>query len=422
MTASTTTSSPATTARATASLADIVSRNLRQYGIMIALVAIIIVFAVSTQGRLIVPNNVWTLIQQNAYVVILALGMLLVIIAGHIDLSVGSVVAFVGGIVGYMMYAWDVPWGLAVLAGIATGVLIGAWHGFWVAYVKVPAFVVTLAGMLLFRGLAQVIAARTMAGFPAGFNAIAGGSLPNILGFLANPFAGVLPANSPFGQSFDLVTLLIGLIGIAGLVVATLRSRRSQIAHGLPVEAQRTMIIRLVVISLVILAFTGILAMNLIGGTPIVLMIVAALILVTAFITTRTVFGRHVYAVGGNRAGALLSGVNTARVDFMIFVYMGFLTGIAAIVTTSRAGAAVAMAGQSYELDAIASCFIGGAAVSGGVGRVTGVVIGALIMGVLNMGLSILNVNANWTMAIKGLVLLAAVAFDLVSKRRGAGA
>jgi len=296
---------------------------------------------------------------------------------------------------------------------------VGAWQGFWVAYVQIPAFVVTLAGMLLFRGLAQVIAARTMAGFPAGFNAIAGGSLPNWLGFIPNPLAGwLIPASSPFAVSLDGLTVLIGAFAILGLIFQSWRSRQSQIQHGLVVPPVSMMVLRLVLLGVVIAFVTYILAMNTIGGTPILLILLAVLIMVYSFVTTRTVFGRHVYAVGGNRNAALLSGVNTARVDFGIFVNMGFLTAVAAIVTTSRAGAAVAAAGQSYELDAIASCFIGGTAVTGGVGRVAGAMIGALIMGVLNMGLSILSVDANWQMAIKGLVLLIAVTLDLVSKRR----
>jgi len=388
--------------------------NLRQYGIMIALVVVIVAFAIGTQGRLIMPDNLWNLIQQNAYVLILAMGMLMVIIAGHIDLSVGSVVAFIGAVVGWMMYTWNVPWVVAVLAGLLIGLLVGAWHGFWVAYVRIPAFVVTLAGMMIFRGLAQVIAARTMAGFPEGFNAIANGSIPNFLGFMNNPVSGA----GAFSQSFDTVTVVIGILGVGGLVVSSMRSRRSQLQHGLPVGSVGAMVLRLVLMSAAILVVTFILAMNLIGGTPILLIIVGVLIFVYSFVTTRTVFGRHVYAIGGNRNAALLSGVNTARVDFGIFLNMGLLTAVAAIVTTSRAGAAVAAAGTGYELDAIASCFIGGAAVTGGVGRVSGAMVGALIMGVLNMGLSILNVDANWQMSIKGFVLLLAVTLDLVSKRR----
>jgi putative multiple sugar transport system permease protein len=403
------------------SLKNLLGQNMRQYGIMLALVIIVVFFAVWTDGRLLFPNNLWTLVQQNAYVLILALGMLMVIIAGHIDLSVGSVVAFIGGVMGWLMFSypfWHEHWYLAVLVGLGLGLLVGVWQGFWVAYVRVPAFVVTLAGMLLFRGLAQIVAARTMAGFAPGFNKIAGGSLPNFLGYAPNPLKGAFAPASPFGKDLDLVTLAIGLIGIAALVVTTLRARRSQTQHGVATESATVMIVRLTIISVAILAITLVLSMNLIGGAPIVLMIVGALILVYSFVTTRTTFGRHVYAVGGNRNAALLSGVKTARVDFLLFVNIGFLAAVSAVVVTSRAGAAVAAAGQNYELDAIAACFIGGTAVSGGIGKVGGAMVGALIMGVLNMGLSIKGIDANTQMAVKGLVLLLAVAFDLVSKRR----
>ena len=404
---------------------DLFGKNLRQYGIMLALVVIVIVFAAITKGKLVQPNNVAALIGQNAYVLVLALGMLMVIIAGHIDLSVGSVVAFIGAVVGYMMYTWHVPWGLAVLAGLAIGLVVGAWHGFWVAFVKIPAFVVTLAGMLLFRGLAQVVATRTMAGFPQGFNDISNGFIPGFFGAVPNPFVGwLIPSDSVFARDLDGVTVAIGLLAVLGLGFQAWRSRRSQLQHGLLVGPLFMTVLRWVLLSLAILLVTFVLSMNTPGatpilrGTPFLLILLGALILVYSFVTSRTVFGRHVYAIGGNRNAALLSGVNTVKTDFLIFVNMGFLTAVAAIISTSRAGAATALAGQNYELDAIASCFIGGTAVTGGVGRVSGAMVGALIMGVLNMGLSIANVNSSWQLAVKGLVLLVAVTLDLVSKRR----
>jgi len=404
---------------------DLFGKNLRQYGIMLALVVIVIVFAAITHGKLVQPNNVAALIGQNAYVLVLALGMLMVIIAGHIDLSVGSVVAFIGAVVGYMMYTWHVPWGLAVLAGLAIGLVVGAWHGFWVAFVKIPAFVVTLAGMLLFRGLAQVVATRTMAGFPQGFNDISNGFIPGFFGAVPNPFVGwLIPSDSVFARDLDGVTVAIGLLAVLGLGFQAWRSRRSQLQHGLLVGPLFMTVLRWVLLSLAILLVTFVLSMNTPGatpilrGTPFLLILLGALILVYSFVTSRTVFGRHVYAIGGNRNAALLSGVNTVKTDFLIFVNMGFLTAVAAIISTSRAGAATALAGQNYELDAIASCFIGGTAVTGGVGRVSGAMVGALIMGVLNMGLSIANVNSSWQLAVKGLVLLVAVTLDLVSKRR----
>ena len=376
--------------------------NLREYGIIGALMVIVLLFQILTGGKLLQSNNVASLIQQNAYVMILAIGMVIVIVAGHIDLSVGSVVAFVGGVVALLMKDVGLPWLVAVLAGILLGALVGAWQGFWVAYVGIPAFIVTLAGMLIFRGLAIILVGVTQSGFPDPFVQISNGSLPNSLGFLANR---------------DIMTLTLGTITIAALVFSQARARRSLIRHELHAEPFGAFISKLVVFSLLIGAIAWVLAGSR-GGTPTVLLIVGALIVAYGFLMSHTVFGRHVYAMGGNLHAAILSGVNTRRVNFLIFVNIGALAGVAAIVTTSRAGAAVAAAGQNFELDAIAACFIGGTAVTGGIGRVSGAIVGALVMGVLNMGLSIMSVDPAWQQAIKGLVLLMAVAFDLVNKRR----
>ncbi len=376
--------------------------NARQYGIFGALVVIVLLFQVLTDGKLLLANNVAALFQQNAYVMILAIGMVMVIVAGHIDLSVGSVVAFVGGVVAVTMRDFDAPWVVAVLVGLALGALVGAWQGFWVAYVGIPAFIVTLAGMLIFRGLALVVVGQTLAGLPPAFIQISKGSLPNVLGFAGN---------------MDVVTLVIGVAAVAAIAISQLRARRALRKHDLHVEAFSLFVIKIVLIAIGIGALTVILSLSA-GGTPIVLVIIGVLVVAYSFLMGRTVFGRHIYAIGGNRAAAALSGVNTRKVDFWIFVNIGFLAGVAAVVTTARAGAAIAAAGQSYELDAIAACFIGGAAVTGGIGRISGAIIGALIMGVLNMGLSIMSVDPSWQMAIKGMVLLLAVAFDLLNKRR----
>jgi putative multiple sugar transport system permease protein len=379
--------------------------NARQYGIFGALVVIVLLFQVLTDGKLLLANNVASLFQQNAYVMILAIGMVMVIVAGHIDLSVGSVVAFVGGVVALSMRDFDLPWVVAILIGLAVGALVGAWQGFWVAYIGIPAFIVTLAGMLIFRGLALVIVGETVAGLPPEFITIAGGSLPNFLGFVNNS---------------DVVTLVIGALAFAGLAFSQLRARRSLRKHNLHLEATGLFVAKLAVIALGIGVLTVILSFSA-GGTPIVLVIVGVLVVAYSFLMGRTVFGRHIYAIGGNRPAAALSGVNTKRVDFWIFVNIGVLAAVAAVVTTSRAGAAIAAAGTNYELDAIAACFIGGAAVTGGIGRISGAIVGALIMGVLNMGLSIMAVDPAWQQAIKGMVLLLAVAFDLINKRRAGG-
>ena len=383
-------------------ITNYLSQNLRQYGMMVALLVIMVLFQFLTDGRLLFPNNVAALIQQNAYVLILAIGMVMVIVAGHIDLSVGSMVAFIGGACALMITRWELPWLVAVVLAVALGGLVGCWQGFWVAYVGIPAFIVTLGGMLLFRGLAIVLVGTTVAGLPEGFNGISNNSLPNALGFLGE---------------LDGMTLLIGVVAIIGLVAAQIRSRQALIRGELRVEPVAAYLAKIAVSVLLIAYITYLLARST-GGTPMVLMIVGFLVILYTFIMGNTVFGRHIYAMGGNLSAAVLSGVKTQRVNFMIFVNMGLLAGVAAVVTTSRAGAAVASAGVNFELDAIAAAFIGGTAVTGGIGRVSGAIIGAFIMGVLNMGLSIMAVDAAWQQAIKGLVLLLAVALDLVGKRR----
>ena len=376
--------------------------NVRQFGIVGALFVIVLLFQVLTDGKLLLSNNVASLIQQNAYVMILAIGMVIVIIAGHIDLSVGSLVAFVGGATALLMKEAGVPWLLAVLLGVALGALAGAWQGFWVAYIGIPAFIVTLGGWLAFRGAAILLVGVTVAGFEPGFVAISNGSVTNALGYVANR---------------DVVTLLLGGLTIAALVASQLRARRSRRKHDLQVEPLTATVVKLGLFSVLVGYFAWVLAGSR-GGTPIVLLIVGVLIVVYSFVMNRTVFGRNVYAMGGNLLAAILSGVNTKRMNFWIFVNIGALAGIAGVVTTSKAGAATANAGTMYELDAIAACFIGGTAVTGGIGKVSGVIVGALIMGVLNMGLSIMRVDPAWQSVVKGLVLILAVAFDLINKRR----
>lgn len=385
----------------TSSLRGYLGQNLWQYGMMAVLIAIVVIFQVLTDGRLLYPDNVAALVQQNAYVLILAIGMVMVIVAQHIDLSVGSVVAFIGGYCALMITNWHWPWPVAVAASIAMGIIVGCWQGFWIAYVGIPAFIVTLGGMLLFRGLAVLAVSQTVPVQDKSFGAIAAKSLPNALGFVG---------------SLDGMTLLVGAVAIGGLIFSQVRSRRELIRYDLRLEPSAAFIGKLVVFT-ALTAYIVYLLSESTDGTPNVLIIVGALVILYSYIMGNTVFGRHIYAMGGNLAAAKLSGVKTKRVNFLIFVNMGVLAGIAAVVTTSRAGAGVANAGTNYELDAIAAAFIGGTAVTGGIGKVTGAVIGALIMGVLNMGLSILGKDAAWQQAIKGLVLIAAVAFDIVSKR-----
>lgn len=381
--------------------------NLRQSGLLFALLGIIIFFQILTGGRLLVPDNIASLVQQNAYVMILAIGMMLVILLGHIDLSVGSTVAMVGGVFGVLTASVGMNWVLAVGICLIVGALVGAWQGFWVAYVGIPAFIVTLAGMLIFRGFAQLLVGRTISGFDSGFIAIGNGSVPNVLGFTNTPAIGYLEG----------VTLLLGVLATISLVLGMVRGRAARRKQGLELEVAGIFWGRLAVSVAIILFFTYLLA-NSTGGFPIVLGIIGVLMLGFSWMLKNTTFGRNIYATGGNYHAAELSGVNVKATTFNVFVLTGLLTAIAGVVVTSRAGAAVSIAGQGYELDAIAACFIGGAAVSGGVGRISGAMIGALIMGVLNMGLSIMAVDPAWQQAIKGFVLLGAVAFDLIGKAR----
>ncbi|MFF3036720.1 multiple monosaccharide ABC transporter permease [Arthrobacter citreus] len=374
--------------------------DLSQYGILAALVVIVLLFQVLTGGRLLYPGNVSNLIQQNAYVLILAIGMVMVIIAGHIDLSVGSVVATVGAIAALAMSNWGMPWWAAVILSLLVGALIGAWQGFWVAFVGIPAFIVTLAGMLVFRGVALILlTGGTISGLPRPFNAIGNGTLP--------------ATGTP-----DLLTLGIGALASVALVVQQLKARSDLRKLDLPRERTASFVFKNAVAVAAIMYLCYLLAFN--RGTPIILIILAALVLAYSFLLNRTVFGRHIYAMGGNLNAAMMSGVKTRWVNFMVFVNMGFLAGLAAVVSTARAGGAVASAGGGFELDAIAAVFIGGASVQGGVGTVVGAVIGGLVMGVLNQGLSILSVDAAWQQVIKGLVLLLAVAVGFARRGRGA--
>ncbi|MDR0884878.1 MAG: sugar ABC transporter permease [Clostridiales Family XIII bacterium] len=386
----------------------LLSQNLRQYGIVGALIILVIFFQIATDGLLLLPNSFVALIQQNSYVLILSMGMVMIIIATHIDLSVGSQVAFIGGVLAIMMEKMHVPWFLAILAAICIGLLIGCWHGFWIAYVGIPGFITTLAGMLLFRGLSTLLVGESIPIRSQQFRFIAKGYLPNIFGFVG---------------PFDVLTLVVGGLLIVGTIVFTFRGIAAQQKAGIDLHtSMKTWKILTMVIGCAGIAFVTYLLASSgnadQGGIPITLVIIGILFAIYTFITTSTVFGRHVYSVGGNRKAAILSGINTKLVDFKLYIHMGFLTSIAAIVMLSRSASATAVAGQEFEMDAIAACFIGGTAVTGGKGTIPGAMIGAFVMGVLNQGLSLLGISSAWVKAIKGLVLLLAVAIDIISKKK----
>ncbi|NYI40827.1 multiple monosaccharide ABC transporter permease [Demequina lutea] len=394
--------SEAPTLTATPKKRQTLNINVRDYALLGALIAIVLFFQVATHGKLLLPANVNNLISQNAYVVILAIGMVMVIIAGHIDLSVGSLVAMIGAVSAIAIQYWHQPVWVAILLSLALGAVVGAWQGFWVAFVKVPGFIVTLAGMLIFRGLAIVfLTGGTIGGLPNSYVAIG---------------ARWVPAWFGKADKLDVLTLVIGVAAATGYVVSQLASRRKLMVRDLPHESSPVFFTKMALVVVAMLYFALLLAKH--NGTPYVLILLGVLVLTYTFVLNRTVFGRHIYAMGGNRFAAMMSGVKTKWVDFFIFVNIGTLAAVAAIVTTSRAGAAQSAAGTWYELDAIASVFIGGAAVSGGVGKISGAVIGALVMGVLNQGLSIMNVDSAWQQVVKGLVLLFAVAFDVINRRR----
>jgi putative multiple sugar transport system permease protein len=379
--------------------------RLRQIGIFIALIAIVILFQILTEGTLLTPRNVTSIINQNAYVLILAIGMVMIIIAGHIDLSVGSVVAFVGAMSGIFIVQWGWPWWAGALAAILVGGLIGAWQGFWVAYVGIPAFIVTLAGMLTFRGLTQMVLNNVpITPFPDAYVAIGSGFLPQ-------------PSETSY---FEILTVVLGVAATVGLVSQEFRERSKRVKMGLEDEPRSWFLVKAGFTAVFILAITFTLASY--RGTPIVLVILALLVLLYSTVMNRFVFGRHVYARGGNLHAAQLSGIDTKRVDFWLFVNMGVLAAIAGIAFTARSNSALPGAGTGFELDAIAAVFIGGAAVTGGIGTVTGAMIGGLIMGVLNNGMSLLGLGSEVQSFIKGFVLLLAVAFDIFNKRRAANA
>jgi putative multiple sugar transport system permease protein len=377
------------------------SGNIRQYGMMIALLLLVVMFQILTDGLFLQPRNVTSLLVQNGYILILAIGMVMVIIAGHIDLSVGSVSAFVGATVALSMQRFDLPWPAAILLGLALGCLVGVWQGFWVAYVGIPAFIVTLAGMLLFRGLDLMILNAESIPVPESFQKIANGYIPEM-----GPVTGY---HNP--------TLVLTLLAIAVIVWLELKKRSELRSYGIAVPRLVISVLKLVVVCGLLLVFGLLLASY--KGVPVVGLILGGLVILYTFITQRTVLGRHIYAVGGNSNAARLSGVDTRRVDMFVMVNMGFLAAIAGMVFTAYLNAANPKDGVNFELDAIAAVFVGGAAVAGGVGTVTGSMIGGLVMGVLNLGLANLSVDSNFVQIIKGLVLLGAVAFDVYSKSQG---
>jgi putative multiple sugar transport system permease protein len=381
--------------------AHFLKQNLREYGMLMSLVAIMAFFQVMTDGTLLQPLNLTNLVLQNSYIIIMALGMLLVIVAGHIDLSVGSVCGFVGALAAVLMVSYEWHFIPATLVCLVVGGVIGAAQGWFVAYFKIPSFIVTLAGMLVFKGLAlALLQGQSVGPFPETFQKLSSGFIPDWFE----------------GSELRLTSLLLGVGVVLTMVVMAWRGRSNQQLHGMETEPVALFAARNLVFAALLIALSWLMASY--KGLPNVLIIMFVLMVGYDFITSRTTLGRRIYALGGNEKAARLSGIPTERLAFFTFVNMGVLAALAGLVFAARLNTATPKAGLGFELDVIAACFIGGASASGGVGKVLGAVIGAFVMGVMNNGMSILGIGIDYQQVIKGLVLLAAVFFDVYQKKK----
>ncbi|QBX99894.1 sugar ABC transporter permease [Rhodophyticola sp. CCM32] len=379
-----------------------IKKHIREYGILIALVVIMAFFQVMTGGILLRPLNITNLILQNSYIVIMAIGMLLVIVSGNIDLSVGSVLGFIGALAAVMIVNLEIDYVLTAIVCLAVGTMIGAIQGFWVAYYKIPSFIVTLAGMLVFRGLTlALLEGQSVGPFPPEFQLISSGFVPDLLG----------------GENLHMLTLVVGFLLASAILFLAVRERMRHQETGIVDEPfvffagkHGVIFIALIYLSYLLSDFRGM---------PNVFIIMALLIAAYSFIAGQTTLGRRIYAIGGNEKAAKLSGIKSERLTFLTFANMGFLAALAGLVFVARLNTATPRAGAAFELDVIAAVFIGGASMSGGVGTIVGAVAGAFIMGVMNNGMSILGIGIDWQQVIKGLVLLAAVIFDVLNKNKG---
>jgi putative multiple sugar transport system permease protein len=375
--------------------------HISDYGMLLALLAIMLFFQVVTDGTLLKPLNLTNLVLQNSYIVIMALGMLLVIVAGHIDLSVGSVVGFVGGLAAVMMVQYGIHFVPTLLVCLVVGGIIGAVQGYWVAYWRVPSFIVTLAGMLVFKGLQlALLGGRSVGPFPVEFQRLSSGFIPDFFG----------------GDGFNYTSLFAGIAAVVAIFYFGLRNRARQRQHQVETAPLGLFAFKNGLLAALVVGFCYMLATY--RGLPNVLVIMFVLIALYAFVTNRTTIGRRIYALGGNEKAAKLSGIKTERLSFLAFVNMGVLAALAGLIFAARLNTATPKAGLGFELDVIAACFIGGASASGGFGKVTGAVIGALVMGVMNNGMSILGIGIDYQQVIKGLVLLAAVTVDVYNRKK----
>ncbi|MDZ4095346.1 MAG: multiple monosaccharide ABC transporter permease [Paracoccaceae bacterium] len=382
--------------------------NMREYGMLLALIAIMVFFQIMTDGTLMKPVNLTNLFLQNSYIIIMALGMLLVIVSGHIDLSVGSVVGFTGALAAVMMVNYHMHPLIVIVITLAVGTAIGAAQGYWIAYWRIPSFIVTLAGMLVFRGATLwLLNGQSVGPFSRGFQALSTGFVPDFLPFMA-PLLGMERLN---GFCFA-----AGVVIVAVILWMEWTARARAAAYGMADEPLAFFLGKNAVIAVAILYIAWLLATF--RGIPNVLVTMGILIVLYMFITNSTTIGRRIYAIGGNEKAAKLSGIKTERLTFLAFANMGFLAALAGLIFAARLNTATPKAGVSFELDVIAAVFIGGASMSGGVGTIVGAVVGAFIMGVMNNGMSILGIGIDYQQVIKGLVLLAAVIFDVYNKSK----
>ena len=383
------------------SASTFIKRNIREYGMLMSLAVIMGFFQYMTDGTLMQPLNLTNLLLQNSYIVIMALAMLLVIVAGHIDLSVGSVAGFIGGLAAILMVQFEWHYVPATIACLLAGALIGGIQGYFIAFHRIPAFIVTLGGMLVFRGAClALLQGQSVGPFPREFQLLSSGFIPD-------PFG---------GEGLRVTSLLLGGLVAVAFFYMNLRERANKLQYGAAAEPLGFLIGKNVVFSAAILSFAYLLSTY--KGLPNVMVIMFVLMMIFDFITNRTTIGRRIYALGGNEKAARLSGIKTDRLSFYAFVNMGVLAALAGLIFAARLNTATPKAGVGFELDVIAACFIGGASATGGVGKVMGAVIGAFVMGVMNNGMSILGIGIDYQQIIKGIVLVAAVFVDIYNKNK----
>jgi putative multiple sugar transport system permease protein len=383
-------------------LATLFRNNVRQYGMLIALIAIMAFFQYTTEGILMKPINITNLVLQNSYIIAMSLGMLLIIVSGAIDLSVGSIAAFTGAIAAVLMVKLHVHWSITMLISLVIGALAGIFQGYWIAYLKIPSFIVTLAGMLIFRGLTLLtLQGEAVGPFPVEFQRLSTGFIPDFFHY----------------EGFHITTIVIGVLLSLAVVVIDIRSRKNQQKYNFEVTPLYFFIVKNLFVAGAVMWLSYLMASY--KGLPNVLVVLFFLVAGYAFVTSQTVIGRRIYAMGGNEKAARLSGVNTKRMLFGTFVNMGVLAALAGMIVAARLNTATPKAGDGFELDVIAACFIGGASATGGIGTVIGAVVGAFLIGVMNNGMSIMGIGIDWQQAIKGFVLLLAVFFDVYNKNKG---